>query len=200
MLLVFTSVWRIHKSSLHETTEIAWSLREAKLCAWKVMRCFLKYFAASKLKWPHSDTNRLPWWPVKHISFSSPWRLPVFCTDTVAAMPHTHTPIMDRLLSLPMPMCLSPCHCRQTDTSSRCWPPAGKPCGQGRSGRGGMGREDPGSASVHPNTFPLAPFYLWKSTCRHYIAFHYLNMKESPLVGTQWYRMKHRHKSCLVLT
>lgn len=55
-----------------------------------------------------------------------------------------------------------------------------------------------GSASAYPNTFPSSPCE--KSTCWHYIAFHYLNMKESPLVGARWCRMKHRHKSRLVLT
>lgn len=200
VLVIFTLVWQIDKSSLHEQTKIAWSLRDAKWCAWKVMRHFRKYLAASEVKWSHSDTNHLPWWPVKHISFSSPWQPPVFCTDTVAAMLRSHTPIIDGLLSLPVPVWLSPWHCRQTGTSSGWWPPAREPCGQGRAERGGRGREDPGSASAHPNTFPSAPFSLWKSACRHYIAFHYLNMKESPLVGTWWYRMKHRHKSRLVLT
>lgn len=173
MLLIFTLVWQLDKSSLREQTEIAWSLTDAKWCAWKVSRRFVKYLAASKLKWSHSDTNHLPWWLVEHISFSSPWQPPVFCTDAVAAMQCTDTPIIDRLLSLPVPISLSPWHCRQTGTSSRRWPLSCKPCGQGRAGRGRRGREDQGSASVHPSTFPSSPFSLWK---KHLSALHCISL------------------------
>lgn len=155
MFFVFTLVWQVDRSSPREQTEIA--LTDAKWCAWKDL-------AASK--W-NSDTNHLPWWPVKHISFSSPWQPPVLRTDTVAAM--LHTPIICRLLSLPGPMSLSPWCCRQMGTSRRQWLLASEPCEQGREGKGGRGREDPSSASAHPNAFPSSPFSLWK---KHPLALH----------------------------
>lgn len=71
--------------------------------------------------------------------------------------------------------------------------------GEGREGWERQGR--PGLCLSPPKHFPFFSLLpVKKSTCRHYIAFHYLNMKESPLVGTWWYRMKHRHESRLVLT
>lgn len=91
LLLIFTLVWQTDKSSLPKQTEIVWSLRDAKWCAQEAPRGLVKYLTAWELKWSHSDTNHLPGWPEEHISFSSPWQAPVYCTDTVAAIA-AHTP------------------------------------------------------------------------------------------------------------
>lgn len=196
MLLIFTLVWQTDKNPLPKQPEILWSLRDTKWCAQEAPGGLVKYLAACKLKWSHSDTNHLPGWPVECFSFSSPWQPPVYCPDTVAAVLHTHpshtqlTPSSSAhvLVSLAL----------QTDGHIQ---PSVTSCSWAmRTGRGGRGRENLGSASAYPNTFPSSPFSLWKSTCWHCIAFHYLYMKESPLVGTWWCRMKHRHKSRLVLT
>lgn len=191
MLLIFTSVWQTDKSLLPKQTEILWSLRDPKWCAQEAPRGLGKYLAACKLKWSHSDTNHLPGWPVENFSFSSPWQPPVYCPD-IAATLHTHPTHTQAT-----PSSSAHWHCRQLGTSSRQWPLAHEPWGQGGVGEAGKTWALPQPTQT---LSLLLPSPCEKSTCWHYIAFHYLYMKESPLVGTWWCRMKHRHKSRLVLT
>lgn len=139
-----------------------------------------------KLKSFLHDTNHVPWCPAVCISSSSPWwPLPSAQPQQLLC-----TPIIGGSLPVPVP-------CAPLLGMANRWARLAKAELQHDSRAGTQSRVQ--LCLSPPKHFPFFSPLPLKGSCQHYIAFHDLNMKESPGVDAWQYRMKHRHKSRLVL-